>query len=113
MAKDWLVSVVGSAVLISSVPTGVPLTTACAPRVAIEAAVDTFHSTVTVTPVIVALAGIVASLGDGYWGGPADPVRLHGADERLGDDDCPERTVPAPEPLPGPGHVAGGPVHEG
>jgi hypothetical protein len=42
MAKDWLVSVVGSAVLISSVPTGVPLTTACAPRVAIEAVVETF-----------------------------------------------------------------------
>lgn len=61
MANDWLVSAVGSAVFTSSVPTGVPLTTARAPRVAIEAAVETFHSTVTVTPVIVASAGIVAS----------------------------------------------------
>jgi hypothetical protein len=59
--NDWLRSAVGSAVLTSSVPTGAPLTTARASRVAIEAAVETFHSTVTVTSVIVAAARIVAS----------------------------------------------------
>ena len=44
-ANDWVVSDVGSAVFTSSVPTAAPPTQAWAPRVAIEALVETFHST--------------------------------------------------------------------
>jgi hypothetical protein len=40
--NDWTVSTVGSALVTSSVPYAAPLTQACAPRVAIEAAVETF-----------------------------------------------------------------------
>ena len=57
----WIVSDSGSAVLTSSVPTPEPLTKARAPRVASDALVETFQSTLTVTPVRVALVGMVES----------------------------------------------------
>jgi predicted branched-subunit amino acid permease len=59
--KVWVVSALGGAALTNSLPTAAPLTYAWAPSVAIELVVDTFHSTLTVTPVIVALVGTVAS----------------------------------------------------
>jgi hypothetical protein len=45
----WVVSDVGSLVLVNSVPTGEPATYAWAPRVAVAEALSTFHSTLTVT----------------------------------------------------------------
>lgn len=63
MANEPLVSVVGSSVLISSRPTGVPLAVAKAPRAATEAVVETFHSTLSaLRPSVVREAGAISGL---------------------------------------------------